>query len=456
MATAPARETSTEGRLPPHDLDAEQSVLGSILQEPAAIAKVIDYLKPEDFYRENHAEIYRACERLLQDGEPIDNLTVTSALEKQGVLERVGGRAALLLMQETVPTAANIDYYGRIVKEKSYKRQLIKAGGRTAQLGYDTAISSDDAVNEAQSLIYTIAEDRIKRDFEQLYDLLRPAWDRVEKAIADGKGVIGIPSGFDDLDRLTSGFKGGEFVVIAGRPGMGKTSILLNLALHIAMNHKVPIAMFSLEMSKEQLVERLLCENARIDAQRMHRGLLSEAEYDRLARSLGPLSEAPIFIDDSPTLDELAVVLKSRQIQLREKVGMILVDYLQLMQGRSRSDDSNRVQEVSAISRALKAVARELNIPVVAISQLSRAVEQRQDKRPLLSDLRESGAIEQDADMVMFLYRADYYKEDDRPGIAEVILAKNRNGPTGKIELKFVKDQTRFYNLESRRPEPAQ
>lgn len=455
MATVSPRETRAEGRVPPHDLDAEQSVLGSILQDPSAIAKVVDYLKADDFYRENHAEIYRACERLVQEGEPIDNLTVAAALEKAGVLDRVGGRTALLLMEDAVPTAANVDFYGRIVKEKSYKRQLIKAGGRTAQLGYDPAIAADDALNEAQSVIYKIAEDRIKRDFEQLYDLLRPAWDRVEKAMADGKGIIGVPSGFTDLDRLTSGFKPGELVVVAGRPGMGKTSFLLNVALHIAMDHKVPIAMFSLEMSKEQLVERLLCENARIDAQRMHRGLLSEAEYDRLAQSLGPLSEAPIFIDDSPTLDELTVVLKSRQIQLREKVGLILVDYLQLMQGRSRGDESNRVQEVSAISRALKAVARELNVPVLAISQLSRAVEQRQDKRPLLSDLRESGAIEQDSDMVMFLYRSDYYREDDRPGIAEVILAKNRNGPTGKIELKFVKDQTRFYNLEARRPEPV-
>src|SRR5579871_3458002 len=265
MATVSPRETRSEGRVPPHDLDAEQSVLGSILQDPSAIAKVIDYLKAEDFYRENHAEIYRACERLLQEGEPIDNLTVAASLEKARVLDRVGGRTSLLLMEEAVPTAANIDFYGRIVKEKSYKRQLIKAGGQMAQLGYDPAIGADSAINEAQAAIFKIATDRIKRDFEQLYDLLRPAWDRVEKAMTDGKGIVGVPSGFTDLDRLTSGFKAGELVVVAGRPGMGKTSFLLNVALHIAMDHKVPIAMFSLEMSKEQLVERLLCENARID-----------------------------------------------------------------------------------------------------------------------------------------------------------------------------------------------
>ena len=429
-------------------------MLGSLLQDPDAIARVLDILRPEDFYRENHAQIYRACERLFQEGEPIDNVTVTNQLDQMGVLERVGGRTGLLLLQETVPTAANIDYYARIVKQKSDKRRLIRAGGTIAGLGYDPAIEAEDALSSAQSEIYQIAGDRIKQDFERLYDLLRPAMDKIDAQMASGKGLVGIPSGFHDLDRMTSGFKPGELVIVAGRPGIGKTSFALNIALQVATELKVPTAMFSLEMSKEQLVERLLCEHARIDAQRMHRGQLSEAEYDRLAQAIGPLSEAPIFIDDAPTLDELMVVMKSRQIQLREKIGMILIDYLQLMHGRTRSDDANRVQEVSAISRALKMVARELRVPVLAISQLSRAVEQRQDKRPMLSDLRESGSIEQDSDMVMFLYRADYYKEEDRPGIAEVILAKNRNGPTGKIELRFVKDQTRFYNLEARRPEP--
>ena len=429
-------------------------MLGSLLQDPDAIARVLDILRPEDFYRENHAQIYRACERLFQEGEPIDNVTVTNQLDQMGVLERVGGRTGLLLLQETVPTAANIDYYARIVKQKSDKRRLIRAGGTIAGLGYDPAIEAEDALSSAQSEIYQIAGDRIKQDFERLYDLLRPAMDKIDAQMASGKGLVGIPSGFHDLDRMTSGFKPGELVIVAGRPGIGKTSFALNIALQVATELKVPTAMFSLEMSKEQLVERLLCEHARIDAQRMHRGQLSEAEYDRLAKAIGPLSEAPIFIDDAPTLDELMVVMKSRQIQLREKIGMILIDYLQLMHGRTRSDDANRVQEVSAISRALKMVARELRVPVLAISQLSRAVEQRQDKRPMLSDLRESGSIEQDSDMVMFLYRADYYKEEDRPGIAEVILAKNRNGPTGKIELRFVKDQTRFYNLEARRPEP--
>ena len=617
MASAPPREGRAEGRTPPQDLDAEESVLGAILQEPDAIGRVLEFLDPEDFYRENHAQIYKACLRLFQAGEPIDNVTVPAELEKAGVLERVGGRAHLLQLQELVPTSANIDYYGRIVKEKSDKRRLIQAGGTIAALGFDPAIEAGEALSAAQKSIFDIATNRLKQEFQSLYDLLRPAMDRIDAQMASGRGVTGIPCGFHDLDRLTSGFKEGELVVIAGRPGIGKalaldtpiptpngwttmgelavgdrvfdengqpctvmlatpvmterecfevefsdgsvlvadaehlwavsegagspwevrttaeltrsrrpyrvpvcvgsgmaerelvgarvggtqapvptpatcaltdirptasvpvrciqvdspghlylagrgciathnTSFVLNVALHVATEHKVPIAMFSLEMGKEQLVERLLCEHARIDAQRMHRGQLSDAEYDRLAQSLGPLSEAPIFIDDAPTLDELTVVLKSRQIQMREKVGMILIDYLQLMHGRTRGDDSNRVQEVSAISRALKMVARELKVPVIAISQLSRAVEQRTDKRPMLSDLRESGSIEQDSDMVMFLYRGDYYKEDDRPGIAEVILAKNRNGPTGKIELRFAKEQTRFYNLEARRPEPVQ
>jgi replicative DNA helicase len=269
-----------------------------------------------------------------------------------------------------------------------------------------------------------------------------------------GQGVIGVPSGFHDLDRMTGGFKDADLIIVAGRPSMGKTSLALNIALHAALESKKAIAIFSLEMSKEQLTERLLTEQAQIDAQRLHRGQLSEAEYDRVSNALGPLGEAAIFIDDTPAMDELTLQLKARQAKMRHNIDMIVVDYLQLMHGRSRGDD-NRVQEVSSISRALKGLARELRVPVIAISQLSRAPEQRPDKRPILSDLRESGAIEQDSDVVMFLYRPEYYKSEERPGIAEVIIAKHRNGPTGTIELKFRRDHTRFYNLETRRPEPG-
>ncbi|MFI5282878.1 MAG: replicative DNA helicase [Candidatus Dormibacterales bacterium] len=443
------------GRVPPHDLDAEMSVLGSILLEPLSIAKVLHFLYPEDFYRENGGQIYRAALDLFAAGEPIDNVTLAAQLQTMGILDRVGGRTYLASMQSAVPTAANIEYYGRIVKEKAYKRRLISAGGSIAGFGYDDSIEAEDAVNQAQSLVFGVADDRDQRELARLYDLLGPAMERISLQMESGQGVVGIPSGFHDLDRMTSGFKDSDLIIVAGRPAMGKTSFALNVGLHAALNHKKAIAIFSLEMSKEQLTERLLTEQAQIDAQRMHRGLLTEAEFDRVSNALGPLGEAAIYIDDTPVMDELTLQLKARQAKLRHNIDMILVDYLQLMHGRARGDDGNRVQEVSAISRALKGLARELRIPVIAISQLSRAPEQRPDKRPILSDLRESGSIEQDSDLVMFLFRPEYYKSDERPGVAEIIVAKHRNGPTGTIELKFRRDHTRFYNLETRRPEPG-
>jgi replicative DNA helicase len=444
----------TPGRVPPHDLDAEVSVLGSVLVDPLSIAKVLQFLHPEDFYRENNGQVYRAALDLFAAGEPIDNVTLAAQLQTMGVLERIGGRAQLASMQGSVPTAANIEYYGRIVKEKAYKRRLISAGGNIAGYGYDDSIEAEEAINQAQSLVFGVADDRDQRELARLYDLLGPAMERISLQMESGQGVIGIPSGFHDLDRMTGGFKDSDLIIVAGRPAMGKTSMALNIGLHAALEAKKSIAIFSLEMSKEQLTERLLTEQAQIDAQRLHRGLLTESEFDRVSNALGPLGEAQIYIDDTPVMDELTLQLKARQAKMRHNIDMILVDYLQLMHGRARGDD-NRVQEVSAISRALKGLARELRIPVIAISQLSRAPEQRPDKRPILSDLRESGSIEQDSDVVMFLYRPEYYKSEERPGIAEVIVAKHRNGPTGMIELKFRRDHTRFYNLETRRPEPG-
>jgi replicative DNA helicase len=380
------------GRIPPHDLDAEISILGSILLEPLSIAKVLQFLHPEDFYRENNGQIYRAALDLFAAGEPIDNVTLAAQLQTMGLLERVGGRAQLASMQSIVPTAANIEYYGRIVKEKAYKRRLISAGGNIAGFGYDDSIEAEDAINQAQSLVFGVADDRDQRELARLYDLLGPAMERISILMESGQGVVGIPSGFHDLDRMTGGFKDSDLIIVAGRPSMGKTSFVLNVGLHAALDAKKSVAIFSLEMSKEQLTERLLTEQAQIDAQRMHRGLLSEAEFDRVSNALGPLGEASIFIDDTPVMDELTLQLKARQAKMRHNVDMILIDYLQLMHGRSRGDD-NRVQEVSAISRALKGLARELRIPVIAISQLSRAPEQRPDKRPILSDLRESGCL---------------------------------------------------------------
>ncbi len=852
------------GRVPPHDLDAEMSVIGSVLLDPLSVAKVLQFLHPEDFYRENNGQIYRAALDLFAAGEPIDNVTLAAQLQTMGLLDRVGGRAQLASMQGAVPTAANIEYYGRIVKEKAYKRRLISAGSNIAGFGYDDGVEAEEAINQAQSLVFGVADDRDQRELSKLYDLLGPAMERISLQMESGQGIVGIPTGFHDLDRMTGGFKDSDLIIVAGRPSMGKcikydsivinpatgerrtieeairrrmpsvfgfssdglveaneisawvdsgikpcfkvttrtgrsvevtghhpfltvrgwqplhdmvvgdriavprtlpcfgkdkswplqmvrllayyiaegaltgstpsitnldpeivndycsavqghfpgiyvrrrgiafhasrnltfghanpiktwlrnlglwgkkaehkrfpecvwtwdrehlaefikgvmscdgtvysmsgypriefavaseglaqdmhhalvrfgivaklwkkkdrcwrveitepasvaryqrsigwigeksrrfpnetprrrsnighlpkeiwsnvresagqqgfnlmdlarrarephaeergynphtsrgltqtrlaayadvlgdlelhhvaspdiywdevvsieatgehqvydlsvpethnfiaqdilvhnTSLALNIALHSALEAKKSVAIFSLEMSKEQLTERLLTEQAQIDAQRMHRGLLTEAEFDRVSNALGPLGEAAIFIDDTPVMDELSLQLKARQAKMRHNIDMILVDYLQLMHGRSRGDD-NRVQEVSSISRALKGLARELRIPVIAISQLSRAPEQRPDKRPILSDLRESGSIEQDSDVVMFLFRPEYYKSDERPGIAELHVAKHRNGPTGMIELKFRRDHTRFYNLETRRPEPG-
>jgi replicative DNA helicase len=382
----------TPGRVPPHDLDAEMSVLGSILLDPLSVAKVLQFLHPDDFYRENNGQVFRAALDLFAAGEPIDNVTLAAQLQTMGMLDRVGGRTQLASMQSAVPTAANIEYYGRIVKEKAYKRRLISAGSNIAGYGYDDGVDAEQAINQAQSLVFGVADDRDQRELARLYDLLGPAMERISLQMESGQGVIGVPSGFHDLDRMTGGFKDSDLIIVAGRPAMGKTSLALNIALYAALETKKAVAIFSLEMSKEQLTERLLTEQAQIDAQRLHRGLLTEAEFDRVSNALGPLGEAAIFIDDTPVMDELTLQLKARQAKMRHNIDMIVIDYLQLMHGRARGDD-NRVQEVSAISRALKGLARELRIPVIAISQLSRAPEQRPDKRPILSDLRESGCL---------------------------------------------------------------
>ena len=449
MATTLPDERAA-GRTPPHSLEAEQSVLGAILLDQQALIRISDFLFAEDFYRENNASVYRAATQLFNEGEPVDVVTVAAALERRGQLERVGGRPQLALMAQGVPTAANVEYYARLVKEKAIKRSLISAGGKIAALGYEERMEAVEAVNEAQSEVFRIADRGTTGEFEPLYPLLMQTMDRIDAQMNSGKGVLGVPSGFYDLDAMTNGFKASDLIVIAGRPSMGKTSLALNIALRAATDHQVPVAIFSLEMSKDQLVERMLCEHAGIDAQRMHRAMLSEHEHAKLAEALGPLSQAPVWIDDSAVLDEMTLFTKARRIAAKQGIGMIIVDYLQLMHGRSRGDENNRVQEVSAISRGMKAIARELRVPVLAISQLSRAPEQRNDKRPMLSDLRDSGSIEQDADMVLFVFRPEYYPPHERPGIAEIIVAKHRNGPVGTVELIFRKELTRFENKTRR------
>jgi replicative DNA helicase len=445
------------GKVPPHDLEAEVSVLGAILLSPGAIATVLDFLAPEHFYRENNAVIYRAALALFQQGEPIDNVTMAEELIKRGLLERVGGRAHLALLQESVPTAANVEHYARIVRAKAAKRALIAAGTEGQRLGYDDTLEADEAINLAQAAMYALSADRVGEGLVQAGTQVPATMDSIDNP---GSAAPGVPSGLADLDRRTGGLRPGDLVVLAARPSMGKSALAFQVAAHVAIDQHRPVAIYSLEMSREQVVERVLCSRARVDSERVRRARqgeikLSDREYEALAGAAGPLADAPLFIDDSPTLADLAFRMKARQASARESVELIVVDFLQLMESKAGAagGDGNRVQEVSAIARTLKAVARELAVPVLALSQLSRACESRQDKRPMLSDLRESGEIEQCADLVLMLFRDDYYTRDQsqKPGVAEVIVAKHRNGPTGVVELQWHAPTTTFADLERKR-----
>jgi replicative DNA helicase len=579
---------ATGGRVPPHNLEAEASVLGSLMLDRNAIVRVADFLRSEDFYLDHHAQVYRAALNLYDHADPIDLLTLAAELEKMRVLERIGGQAFLAELQSGVPTAANVEYYGHLVEEAATKRKLIAAGGRITALGFDEATPASNALDAAESVIFNIAEGRITQDFILLKDVLKDTWDQIEAIHKDQSVLSGIPSGFNDLDAKTGGFQKSDLIIIAARPGIGKTSMVLNVAQHASILHKIPVAIFSLEMSEQQLVTRLLCSEASVDSYRLRTGLLKDAEWPRIAQAMGALSEAQIFIDDSPSVSVMEMRTKARRLKSANNLGLIIVDYLQLMQGRN---SENRVQEVSDISRSLKSLARELQIPVIACSQLSREPEKRPDHRPQLADLRESGclagdtpvylpdlgtsrpisclrggqdfrvlaldptsgaleprpvtnafstgrkpvyrlktdtgrhvratanhrfltsggwkrvdeltvgarlatglsktaiwdrvgsiapdgiadvydltvdglhnfmagdivshnSLEQDADLVLFIYRERFYNDnvaEDKRNIAEIIIAKHRNGPTGKIELMFIDEQTKFANLERRR-----
>jgi replicative DNA helicase len=439
------------GRVPPHNLEAEASVLGSLMLDRNAIVRVADFLRPEDFYLDSHAQVYRAVLNLYDRADPIDLLTIAAELETMRVLERIGGQAFLAELQSGVPTAANVEYYGHLVEEGATKRKLIGAGGRITALGFDESTPAAQALDTAESVIFNIAEGRITQDFVALKDILKTTWDQIEQIHKDQSVISGVPSGFNDLDAKTGGFQKSDLIIIAARPGIGKTSITLNIAQHAAIQYKIPVAIFSLEMSEQQLVTRLLCSEASVDSYRLRTGLLKDAEWPRIAQAMGALSEAQIYIDDSPNVSVMEMRTKTRRLKSANNLGLVVVDYLQLMQGRNQE---NRVQEVSDISRGLKSLARELQIPVIACSQLSREPEKRPDHRPQLSDLRESGTLEQDADLVLFIFRERFYNDniaEDRRNVAEIILAKHRNGPTGKIELMFIDEQTKFVNLDRRR-----
>jgi replicative DNA helicase len=432
-------------RMPPQAVDAEQAVLGAILIVGEGISRVVDVIKPEYFYRKSHQIIFATMLDLYEQSEPIDIVTVSQSLKDEGKLENVGGRQYIADLAMSVATTANLDYYARIVSEKALLRNLIKAGSEIVSSCYEET-DADHAIDKAEQLIFGLAERRGLQQLVHIKHIVEDSFAKIEERYENKDQLSGVPTGFYDLDTMTSGFQASDLVIVAARPSMGKTAFVLNVAQHVAVEHKVPVAIFSLEMSKEQLVQRMLCAQAEIDANRLRTGFLQNNDWQKLARAMGYLGEAPIFIDDSAVVTSLEIRAKCRRLKAEHKqLGMVIIDYIQLMQGRKATD--NRVQEVSEISRSLKTLARELEVPVIALSQLSRAVEARQNKRPMLSDLRESGSIEQDADIVMFIYRDEYYNpETEHRGEAEIIIAKQRNGPTGTVELLYQSSITRFLN----------
>jgi replicative DNA helicase len=434
-----------ERSLPQH-LEAEQAVLGAMLIDRDAVPRAVDLLEPEDFYRPAHRLIYECMLELFDKSEPVDVVTVAAALKAQGKLEAAGGAAYLAELQDAVPTSANVSYHAQIVADRALLRALIAAGTEIVRRGYEAEEEATTLLDEAEERIFRLSQRRGRHAYAPLRKVLIETFQHIEERYKN-PGVTGVPSGFPDLDHLTSGFQPSELTVIAARPSMGKTMFCLNVARQAAVQAKVPVAIFSLEMSREQLALRLLCAEAGIDSQKIRRGEVNPEEWQVLSLALGQLGDAPIFIDDSPALSALDIRARARRLRAEHGVGLVIIDYLQLMQAGARAE--NRQQEISQISRSLKALARELEVPVIALSQLSRAVEARQDRRPMLSDLRESGAIEQDADVVAFIYRDDYYHPDtDQPGIVEVIVAKQRNGPTGVVRLHFRKETGRFYSLD--------
>ena len=438
------------GKVPPHDLEAEQAVIGSMLTDHDAVISSMEVLKADDFYREDNKTIFSAMVNLYTKAEPIDLITVKAELESMGKFDQVGGYEYLANLPEKVPTTANANKYIKIVQEKADLRNLIKAANEISELGYDPTEEVDDVMEGAEKRIFNLMQDKNQKGYSALKDVLVDSFTQLEELYNRKQHITGVPSGFIDLDYRTAGFHGSELILVAARPAMGKSAFALNIATHAAVRAKVPVAIFSLEMSKEQLVNRILCSEAMVDSNKIRTGKLDEEDWETLAKAIGPLSEAEIYIDDTPGISVTEIRAKCRKLKLEKNIGMVVIDYLQLIQGTNKRNGS-REQEISEISRSLKILAKELNVPVIALSQLSRAVEQRQDHKPMLSDLRESGAIEQDADIVMFLYRDDYYNDDSKKkNIAEVIIAKHRGGSTGSIDLGWFGTYTKFVNLEKR------
>lgn len=438
------------GKVPPHDLEAEQAIIGSMLTDRDAVISSVEVLKEEDFYREDNRAIYSAILSLYNRAEPIDIITVKAELETMGKFEQVGGLEYLAELPEKVPTTANASKYIKIVEEKSLLRNLIKTANEIIELGYDPTEDVEDIMEGAEKKIFNIMQNKNQKGYTPIKDVLVDSFTQLEELYNRKQHITGVPTGFTELDYRTAGFHGSDLILIAARPAMGKSAFALNIATNAAVKANVPVAIFSLEMSKEQMVNRILCSEAMVDSNKVRTGKLEEDDWTKLAGSIGPLSEAEIYIDDTPGISVMEIRAKCRKLKLEKNIGMVVIDYLQLVQG-SNKRSGNREQEISEISRSLKILAKEIGVPVIALSQLSRAVEQRPDHRPMLSDLRESGAIEQDADIVMFLYRDDYYNQDsEKKDIAEVILAKHRGGSTGTVELLWLGSYTKFVNLEKR------
>lgn len=436
-------------RLPPHNVEAEQAVLGAILLQPDVIITVNEILRAEDFYRRAHQKLFQVMNEIVESGQPVDLITLTSELQDKQLMEEVGGVAYLTELSGAVPTAANVEYYARIVEEKSLLRRLIAVATEIAQSGYQSSGDVREIIDLAERRIMEISQNRMSGGFIPIQDVLMDSFEQIEALHYNKSGLRGIPTGFVDLDRMTSGLQKSDLIILAARPSMGKTAFALNVAQNVALRTGETVAIFNLEMSASQMVMRMIAAEGNIDAQAFRTGNLNEEDWEKLTMAISSLSEAPIFIDDTPGVTVHDIRAKLRRLKAERGLGLVVIDYLQLINGHTSGE--SRQQEISEISRSLKLMAREMDCPVIALSQLSRAVEQRQDKRPMLSDLRESGSIEQDADLVAFLYRDDYYNEEsEKKNIAEVIIGKQRNGPVGKVELLFLKNYNKFLSLEMR------
>jgi len=445
---SPRRQIMELTKIPPHDIEAEQAVLGSMLIDRDAVLSVTEFIKAEDFYRDDNRAIYLSIVNLYAKSEPIDIITVKAQLIEDGMFEKVGGLEYLATLPDKVPTTANVDTYIKIVEEKSLLRQLIKASNELIELGYSQNEDIESIMDQAEKKIFDCMKHKNHRGYFSIKDILVDTFVQIEK-MYNQKGILsGVKSGFSDLDRKLSGLNKSDLILIAARPSMGKSALAINIATNVGVYEKVPVLVFSLEMSKEQVGTRILCSESMIDSEKIRSGKMEENDWVKLAGAVGPVSEAPIYVDDTAGISIIEIRSKARKLKLEKNIGLIVIDYLQLIQGVGKKG-ATREQEISEISRSLKILAKELDVPVIALSQLSRAVEQRGDHRPMLSDLRESGAIEQDADIVMFIYRDDYYNpETEKKGIADLIIAKNRTGAIGSVELLWLPNYTKFANLK--------